>query len=210
MADGQTVVHGRVSCAETRSAECCFDNGACRHEVCHAALSHKVHEDRLGGRIHIQRELAETAALSAQHIGRLDDVRVVAARAARDDALLHLQLSVHDLIEEREFSPAVRYAFRLYFDSAEDIREVRVQFIDLERVAGMERKRDHGLYGAQVDIDAAVVIGHISGIQFPVILRSAVSGQIFLRVLVRSPYGGQTGGLRRHDVDAVPVIRRHG
>ena len=121
-----------------------------------------------------------------------------------------MQLSVHDLVKEREFGPAVRNAVRFDLDCAEDIREVRFEFIDLERVAGVKRQRDHGFDRTQVDIDAAVVIGHVGGVQFFIIFCSAMSGQIFLRVLVRSPYGGQAGGLCRHDVDAVPVIRRHG
>ena len=56
---------------------------------------------------------------------------------------------------------------------------------------------------------AAVIIGHICGIQFSIVVRSSVGSQELLRILIRSPYRGQAGGLSRHDVDAVPVICSH-
>ena len=73
----------------------------------------------------------------------------------------------------------------------------------------MERQSDHGLYGGQVYVDAAVVVGYIRGIQLPVILRSAVAYQELLGILVGSPDGGQAGGLCGHNVDAVAVIGGH-
>ena len=73
----------------------------------------------------------------------------------------------------------------------------------------MERKGDHGLDSAEVHADTAVIVGDIRRIEFSVVLRSAVSRQIGLCILIGPPDRGQTGGLCGHDIDAVPVIRIH-
>ena len=74
----------------------------------------------------------------------------------------------------------------------------------------MERKGDHGLDSAEVHADTAVIVGDIRRIEFSVVLRSAVSREVILCILIGPPDRGQTGGLCRHDVDAVPIVRIHG
>ena len=73
----------------------------------------------------------------------------------------------------------------------------------------MERQRDHGLDARQVDLDAAVVVGNIGGLEFAVVVAAAVHGQKRVRILVGSPDARQAGGLGGHDVNAVAVVGRH-
>ena len=90
------------------------------------------------------------------------DVRICAARAARNDALLHLQTLWGDLIRQTEFDIlAFRQACGFLFYFAQDVAEIRVQFVNLKRVARVEWQRDHRLYGGKVYIDQAVVVCHV-------------------------------------------------
>ena len=53
---------------------------------------------------------------------------------------------------------------------------------------------------------AAVVPGHVGGLEFLVVLRTAVDGQIFLGLVIGDPDGGPAGGLGGHNVDGVAVF----
>ena len=74
MADRQAVVHGGVAGAEAGTAEGGLDDGSRCHEVRDIPLPGQVDEDRLRRRIDIERELAVSAALTAEHIGCLDNI----------------------------------------------------------------------------------------------------------------------------------------
>ena len=91
----------------------------------------------------------------------------------------------------------------------QDVLEVLVELVDLKAVGRMERQRDHGLDARQVDLDAAVVVGDIGGLELAVVVPAAVHGQKRVRVLVGGPDARQTGGLGGHNVDAVAVVGRH-
>ena len=91
----------------------------------------------------------------------------------------------------------------------QDVLEVLVELVNLKAVRRMERQRDHGLDARQVDLDAAVVVGDIGGLELAVVVAAAVHGQKRARVLVGGPDARQAGGLGGHDVDAVAIIGRH-
>lgn len=97
----------------------------------------------------------------------------------------------------------------LELDLVQDVLEVLVELVDLKAVGRMERQRDHGLDARQVDLDAAVVVGDIGGLELAVVVAAAVHGQECVRVLVGGPDARQAGGLGGHDVDAVAVVGRH-
>ena len=144
-------------------------------------------------------------------MGSGHDVAVVAASTAGDDALLDLELAVFDFIGQAVFQILVAHAaVDGFFRFMEDIFQVGIEFINGKGVAGMHGHGDHRLDGAQVDVDHAVVIGHIGGIQFFISIAAAVLGQIGLGVVIGPPYRRQARRFRRHDVDAVAVVRRHG
>ncbi len=210
VADGQSVVHGRVAGTEAGAAEGSLDDCAGRHEVSHISLSGQIDEDRLRGRIDIERELSVAAASAAQDIGSFNDICIGTARAAGNDTLLHMQLSVFDLVKKGILRPAVGNAFRFDFDRTENVLKVCIHLIDGEGIAGVERKRDHGLDLTQVDADTAVVVSDIRGIQFAVGVCSAMLSQILPGVLIRLPDRRQAGCLCRHDIDTVSVIGCHG
>ena len=64
MADTQTIVAGRIACAEAGAAERSPYNGACVHQVGHSPLLHQVRKDRLRRRVYCQGELVAAAVLS--------------------------------------------------------------------------------------------------------------------------------------------------
>ena len=90
-----------------------------------------------------------------------------------------------------------------------DVLEVLVKLVDLKAVGRVERQRNHGLDARQIDLDAAVVVGNIGGLELAVVVATAVHGQKRMRVLVGGPDARQAGGLGGHDIDAVAVIGRH-
>lgn len=100
MADGQPVVGRRVAGAEARAAERRTHNRAGLHEVVDVATARKLKRHGLACGIDRQRELAAAGVGALEHAGSLDHGVVVAARAAGDNALLHVQLAVDDLIEQ--------------------------------------------------------------------------------------------------------------
>ena len=74
----------------------------------------------------------------------------------------------------------------------------------------MERKRDHRLDGAEVDVHTAVVVSDFRRIQLFVLVSPAVLLKERLRLFIGAPDGGKTCGLGGHDVHAVPVVGAHG
>ena len=120
-----------------------------------------------------------------------------------------MQLTVDDLVEQAKVRLALADLGGLEFHLMQDVLEVLVELVNLEAVGRMERQRDHGLDARQVDLDAAVVVGDIGGLELAVVVAAAVHGQKRVRVLVGGPDARQAGGLGGHDVNAVAVIGRH-
>ena len=209
MADGQAVVSGRVAGTETRAAERRAHDRASLHKVVDIAAACKLECHGLARGIDRQRELAAAGVGALEHTGSLDHGVVIAARAAGDNALLHVQLAVDDLVEQAKVRLALADLGGLELHLMQDVLEVLVELVDLKAVRRMERQRDHGLDTRQIDFDAAVVVGNIGGLELAVVLAATVHGQKRVRVLVGGPDARQAGGLGGHDVDAVAVIGRH-
>ena len=209
MADGQAVVGGRVAGAKARTAERRAHDRTGLHEVVDIATARKFERHGLACGIDRQRELAAAGVGALEHAGSLDHGVVVAARAAGDNALLHVQLAVDDLVEQAKVRLALADLGGLEFHLVQDVLEILVELVNLKAVGRMERQRDHGLDARQIDLDAAVVVGNIGGLELAVVVTAAVHGQKRVRVLVGGPDGGKAGGLGGHDIDAVAVVSRH-
>ena len=120
-----------------------------------------------------------------------------------------MQLAVDDLVEQAKVRLALADLGGLELHLVKDVLEVLVELVDLKAVGRMERQRDHGLDARQIDLDAAVVVGDIGGLELAVVVAAAVHGQKCVCVLVGGPNARQAGGLGGHDIDAVAVIGRH-
>ena len=209
VADRKAVVGRRVAGAEARAAECRAHNRAGLHEVVDVAAACKLECHGLARGIDRQRELAAAGVSALEHASSLDHGVVVAARAAGDNALLHVQLAIDDLVEQAKVRLALADLGGLELHLVKDVLEVLVELVNLEAVGRMERQRDHGLDARQIDLDAAVVVGNIGGLELAVVVAAAVHGQKRVRVLVGGPDARQAGGLGGHDIDAVTVVGRH-
>ena len=209
MADGQAVVGRRVAGTEAWTAERRAHDRASLHEVVDIAAACKLECHGLARGIDRQRELAAAGVGALEHAGSLDHGVVVAARAAGDNALLHVQLAVDDLVEQTKVRLALADLGGLKLHLMQDVLEVLVELVNLKAVGRMERQGDHGLDARQIDLDAAVVVGNIGGLELAVVVAATVHGQKRARVLVGGPDARQAGGLGGHDVDAVAVIGRH-
>ena len=210
MTHGQAVICRRVARAKAGAAERGADDGACLHEVVDGALLDQVREDRLGRGVDGERELAGAAALAAQRVGRLHDVGVVAARAAGDYALLHVDAGGVDLAHKIQRTFTAGDLVRCALDLRQDVARVGVELVDGVDVAGVEGQGDHGTDLGEVHAHAAVVVGDVCRIKLAVIVRASVVGKVATRVIIRTPNGGEAGGLRGHDVHAVAEVRGHG
>ena len=92
----------------------------------------------------------------------------------------------------------------------EDVFQIGIQFIDGKGIARMHRHGDHRLDCAQVDVNHAVIISDVGRIEFLIGIAASVLREESLRIVISPPYRGKTRRFRRHDVDAVAVVRRHG
>ena len=209
MADRKAVVGRRVAGAEARAAECRAHNRAGLHKVVDVAATRELERHGLARGIDRQRKLAAAGVGALEHAGSLDHGVVVAARAASDNALLHVQLAVDDLVEQAKVRLALADLGGLELRLVQNVLEVLVELVNLKTVGRMERQRDHGLDARQVNLDATVVVGDIGGLELAVVVAAAVHGQECVRVLVGGPDARQAGGLGGHDIDAVAVIGRH-
>jgi len=209
VADGQAVVGRRVTGTKARAAERRAHDRAGLHKVVDIAAACKLERHGLACGIDRQRELAAAGVSALEHAGSLDHGVVVAARAAGNNALLHVQLAVDDLVEQAKVRLAFADLGSLELHLVQDVLEILVELVNLEAVGRMERQRDHGLDARQIDLDAAVVVGNIGGLELAVVVAAAVHGQKRVCVLVGSPDARQAGGLGGHDIDAVAVVSRH-
>ncbi len=164
MADRKGIVCRRIPGAKARPAERSFQHRACLHQLRRAAVFHQLHIDRHGCRINTQCERIGSDARVVQDVRRGTDILKSAARTARDDPLFHIQLSIPHFVLESEVHRAVQADERFLLTVVEDIQKVRIQLLDGVGVARVERHRDHRLYLAQIDFDAAVIVGDLSRI----------------------------------------------
>ena len=210
VADGQISVCRRVSRAEAGTAECRLDNRSGLHQIRKNTVSCQLCIDRRTGRINAECEVITADILSSEDVRRVTNVFKSAARTACDNALIHQQLSVMDLVLQMEINLSVQRDLRAFFHIIQNIFQVGVALLDGVDVAGVEGHGDHRTDLVQLYGDHAVVIGNLSRIQLPVFLRAAVFLVVIPDNAVGSPDRGETGGLCGHDIHADPVIRREG
>ena len=209
VANGQAAVSRRVTGAKARAAEGGADDGACAHEVKERPIPRKLHHHGLARRIYREREVPVAAALALEHLGCVHHIGEVTARAATDDALLHLQPPVDDLVEQMELGTAFGHLGGSLLRLAQDVGEVLVELVDLIGVGGVKRQGDHGLDRGEVDPHAAIVIGDLSRVELAVLVRTAMRGKEVAGLVVGAPDGRQTGGLGGHDIHAVAEVAAH-
>ena len=205
MAEGQAVVGGHVASAEARAAETGLDDRAGLQQLGRHAHARqcKAHGDGRGIDVHGEIAIADRAA--AQDLRSLVDVVKHAARAARDDALVGPDRAVVDLTQQVHVGLRPAF-FRLGLDPGEQFLCIGKEFADGVGIRRVERQSDHRLDGGQVDLDHAVIIRAVAGGELLIRLRAAMDLKESLRLLIGLPDGGQTGGLGRHDVDAVAEV----
>ena len=207
VADGQAAVRRNVARAEARPAERRAQHHARRREIRRRAVLHQLDELRLAGGVQAHGERVRADALAAHNVRHGHDVLKRAARAARHDALLDIDLAVPDLVGEPGHGVLfVHHAARFLFHLGQQLLRVLAELADGIGIGGVEGQRDHGLDGAQIHLDKAVVHGALLRVQLAERLGALVGLVPAAHLLVGLPDGGQAGGLSGHDVDAVAVL----
>ena len=108
VADGEGIVGRCVSRAKAGTAESCLHNGSRLHKVCHRTVLYKFHVDRRTCRVYTECKLVGADIFSADDISRGADIFKPATGASGDDALVHVEFSVHDLVLEGVVHHAVQ------------------------------------------------------------------------------------------------------
>ena len=144
--------------------------------------------------------------MAAQNGGSFGDVVVHAAGAARDDALIHHQLTICQLIRQVQARLAAELGSGALLHLPQVVAGVVEQLAERHRLGGVERQRGHGLHAVKVDGDHAIVIRAVLRTQGGKRLRTAMEGQIVRHGAVRLPDGAEAGRLRCHHIDADAVV----
>ena len=112
---------------------------------------------------------------------------------------------LHDA-ERFTVSPLDLIAFRL--DFTEYRLHVFLEFPDRHRMARMEWQGDHRLDRIHVDLDVTVIVRTGFRRELLIIRRTAMLGEIGLRLLVGTPDGAERRRFGRHHVDAHTELHR--
>ena len=78
--------------------------------------------------------------------------------------------------------------------------------MDGESVAGVVGQGDHTLLSAQVDLDHAVIVSHLTRLENAEVLGTLVNLVVVLNLVIGNPDRAQAGGLGGHDVDTVTEV----
>ena len=210
VADGQTAVCRGIACAEAGTAECGTDGGTCVDELFDSTLAEKVYHDGLAAGIDAQSKLACSGALAVQQISSFHNIGISTACTTSDGSLIGIERAVMNFAHQIQAQVRILdELLGIFLDTVQNICHICVQFTNLETIGGMERERDHTVDGGQVDVNAAVIISNISGVELFEISSTAMLHQEGFRILVGAPDRGQAGGFRRHHIDAVAVVGGH-
>ncbi len=178
-----------------------------QQRLLHAVLHQlQIHGD--GGRIHRQGEVAAAGIVARQNGGGLGDVVVHAAGTPGDDALIHHQLAVRQLVRQVQARLTAELGGGPLLHLPQVVAGIMEQFAERHRLGGVERQGGHGLHAVKVDGDHAVVVRAVLRVQGGERLGAAMEGQIVRHGFVRLPDGAETGRLRGHHVDADAVVHR--
>ena len=207
VADGELAVGRGVARAEAGAAETLAEDAAGGDNVRHSAVFDQLQIGRHAVGVDAELELTVAAALAFDDVRHGADIFIRAAGAAGHNALVNVDAAiVADLADEVHLDLAAQLPVGLVLRRLQDLFGVGLQLADRVGVAGVHRQRDHALDGGEVQLNAAVVVGHVGGLQFLISLGAAMLHKIFLRGIVGLPDGGPAGRLGGHDVDAVAVV----
>ena len=210
MADAERIIRGCVPSAEARSAERSLHHRTGLHQRRAAAVFHQLHINRHGSGVYTQSKSIRADIFPLQDIRRRADILKSAARAARDDPLVHHELAVLYLILQMILHCTIQAHQSPLLRLVQNIHQIRVKLLDGISIAGMERHRDHRAHLVQVNLDHTVIICHLAGIQLRIVLAAPMDLIKLLDLLIRLPDGGQAGRLRGHHVNADTEIRGQG
>ena len=205
VADGELAVGRAVACTEAGAAEALAHDGTGVDQIVGTAILEQFAQGGHRTRIDAQGEGTVAAALTPQDVGSGADVVEGAAGAACDLALIDPDGTIVELAVQIHLG-TLDLLVGLFLYSVQDIGSVGLQLVDGVGVGGVHRHSDGGLNGAQVDVDAAIVVGHLRRLQLLEVLRTAVDGVVTLGLLIGDPDGGPAGGLGGHDVDGVAIL----
>ena len=102
------------------------------------------------------------------------DIFKAAACTAGDDSLIHMEFSVSHFVVQGVVNSAVKAYLGFLFHITQDVVQVGVEFFNRIGVAGVERHGNHGSDGGEVHGYQAVIVGHVSGVEFLVFFLPAV------------------------------------
>ena len=206
VADGQPIVGGYIPRAEAGAAEAGLEQCAGGQQGLLDAVFHQLQIDGDGGRIHRQGEIAAAGVVAVQNGGGLGDVVVHTAGTPGDDALIHHQLAVYQLIRQMQARLTAELGGGALLHLPQVVAGIVEQLAERHRLGGVERQGRHRLHAVKVNGDHAVVVRAVLRVQGGEGLRTAMEGQIVRHGAVRLPDGAEAGGLRGHHVDADAVV----
>ena len=206
MADGQPIVGGYIPRTEAGAAEAGLEQCAGGQQRLLDAVFHQLQIDGDGGRIHRQGEIAAAGVVAVQNGGGLGDVVVHTAGTPGDDALIHHQLAVHQLIRQVQARLTAELGGGALLHLPQVVAGIVEQLAERHRLGGVERQSGHGLHAVKINGDHAVVVRAVLRVQGGECLAASMEGQIVRHGAVRLPDGAEAGGLRGHHVDADAVV----
>ena len=207
VADREFAVGGGIARAEAGAAEALAEDAACRDNIGHCAVFDQLQIGRHTVGVDAELKLAVAAAFTADNIRDRADIFIGAAGAAGHNALIHIDAAiVADLADQVHLDLAAQLLIGLILSSLQNLFRVGFQFADRVSVAGVHRQGDHALNGGQIQLNAAIIVGHIGGLQFPIGLGAVVLLEVLFRNIVSLPDGGPAGRLGGHDINAVAVV----
>ena len=202
MTNGQTVVSGNVSGAKAGAAETRLEQRTGFHQL---LLHTAAHQLQINGRrrgIYRQREISAADVVAVQNGGSLGNVVIHTAGAAGNHALVHIQLTVYQLVRQMQRHLAAELVSSPLLAGAENIPGIFLQFVNGICLGGVEGQGNHRLHRPKVNGNHAVIVSALFRTELLVFLRSAVERQIFFHSLIGFPNGAEAGGFRGHDVNA--------
>ena len=201
MADREGPICRGIARTKAGSAESGLDNAPSLDQISKAAILHQLHVDRHGSRVNTHRELIVTDRMAPEDVCSRADVLKSAACAAGDDALVDIELPVHNLVLKRIADLAAEGNLRPLLHIVEHVLQVLLHILNGVDIARMERHRDHRPDFRKIHTDTAIVKGKAARVHFPVGGSPAVDLIEVLCLLICPPDRAQAGRLRRHHID---------
>ena len=207
VADREFAVGGGIARAEAGAAEALAEDAAGGNNVGHCAVFDQLQIGRHTVGVDTELKLTVAAAFAADNIRDRADILIGAAGAAGHNTLIHIDAAIlANLADKVHLDLAAQLLVGLILSSLQNLFRVGFQFADRVSVARVHRQGDHALDRRQIQLNAAVIVGHIGGLQFLVGLRAVVLLEVLLCNIVRLPDGGPAGCLGGHNINAVAVV----